>query len=96
LFLQSAVPREVVARMLRNLKEIHRNVQAWPRLLPVMQRLVVLLPQAWEERRDRGLLYAELGLFDAAARDLRTYLDQVDDAPDREMVAQRLAALPHP
>jgi regulator of sirC expression with transglutaminase-like and TPR domain len=96
LFLQAAVPREVVARMLRNLKEIHRSAQAWSRLLPVMQRLVVLLPQAWEERRDRGLLHAELGMFDAAARDLRTYLDQVDDAPDRELVAQRLAALPHP
>ena len=96
LFLQAAAPREVVARMLRNLKEIHRSAQAWPRLLPVMQRLVVLLPQAWEERRDRGLLHAELGMFDAAALDLRTYLAQVDDAPDREMVAQRLAALPHP
>ena len=96
LFLQAAAPREVVARMLRNLKEIHRSAQAWPRLLPVMQRLVVLLPQAWEERRDRGLLHAELGMFDAAALDLRAYLAQVDDAPDREMVAQRLAALPHP
>ena len=96
LFLQAAAPREVVARMLRNLKEIHRSAQAWPRLLPVMQRLVVLLPQAWDERRDRGLVQAELGMFDAAALDLRTYLAQVDDAPDREMVAQRLAALPHP
>ena len=96
LFLQSAAPREIVARMLRNLKEVHRNTRNWQRLLPVMQRLVVLLPQAWEERRDRGLLYAELGLLDAAAQDLTLYLEQVRDAPDRAMVAQRLAALPHP
>jgi len=96
LFLQSAMPREIVARMLRNLKEIHRSAQNAARLLPVMQRLVVLLPQAWEERRDRGLVYADLGLADEAANDLRTYLDQVSDAPDRAMVAQRLAALPHP
>jgi regulator of sirC expression with transglutaminase-like and TPR domain len=96
LFLQSATPRETVARMLRNLKEIHRNAKNWPRMLPVMQRLVVLLPQAWDERRDRGLLYAELGVFHEAARDLRTYLEQVADAPDRTMVALRLAALPHP
>jgi regulator of sirC expression with transglutaminase-like and TPR domain len=96
LFLQAAAPREIVARMLRNLKEIHRGAQDWPRLLPVMQRLVVLLPQAWEEQRDRGMLYAELGLFDAASADLRTYLAQAGDAPDREMVSQRLAALPHP
>ena len=96
LFLQAAAPREIVARMLRNLKEIHRAAQDWPRLLPVMQRLVVLLPQVWEERRDRGMLYADLGLFDAAAADLRTYLAQASDAPDRETVSQRLAALPHP
>ena len=96
LFLQSATPREIVARMLRNLKEIHRGTQSWSRLLPVMQRLVVLLPQAWEERRDRGLLYAELGRVDEAASDLRSYLDEVSDAPDRAMVVQRLGALPHP
>ena len=96
LFLQAATPREIVARMLRNLKEIHRSALNWASLLPVMQRLVVLLPQAWEERRDRGLVYAELGRADEAALDLRAYLEQVSDAPDRAMVAQRLAALPHP
>ena len=96
LFLQAATPREIVARMLRNLKEIERGAQNRARLLPVLQRLVVLLPQAWEERRDRGLLYAEMGRVDEAARDLRTYLEQAGDVPDRAMVAQRLAALPHP
>ncbi len=96
LFLQSATPREIVSRMLRNLKEIHRSAQNWQRLLPVMQRLVVLLPQAWEERRDRGLLYADLGRCDEAARDLETYLEQVSEAPDRAMVAQRIKALPRP
>jgi len=96
LFLQSATPRETIARMLRNLKEIHRGAHNPARLLPVMERLVVLLPQAWEERRDRGLLYAELGLVDAAAHDLRDYLEQVSDAPDRAMVAQRLATLSGP
>lgn len=96
LFLQAATPREIVARMLRNLKEIERGAQNRARLLPVLQRLVVLLPQAWEERRDRGLLYAEMGLVDEATRDLRAYLEQAGDVPDRAMVAQRLAALPHP
>ena len=40
--------------MLRNLKEIHRGNEDWRRLHAVMQRLVILLPGAWEERRDRG------------------------------------------
>jgi len=96
LFLQAASAREIVARMLRNLKEIHRGANDRPRLLQVLHRLVVLLPQAWDERRDRGLLCAELGLHDTAARDLRLYLERAGDAPDCAMVAQCLASLAGP
>lgn len=94
LFLQAATSREVIARMLRNLKEIHRTAHDWARLVAVQRRLVVLLPQAWEEWRDRGLALAELGQYDAAVSDLATYLQHVSDAPDREMIVKRLAALP--
>jgi regulator of sirC expression with transglutaminase-like and TPR domain len=93
LFLQPATDREVISRMLRNLKEIHRSTQDWPRLLQVLDRLIVLLPQAWEERRDRGMAYAELGVRDEAARDLSVYLERVSDAPDRSVVSARLASL---
>lgn len=93
LFLQSAPPRDVLARMLRNLKEIHRAAKDWGRLLQVQERLVVLLPDAWEERRDRGLVYGEIGARDAATRDLSAYLEHMPDAADRAMVAERLAQL---
>ena len=76
LFLQAAPPRDVLARMLRNLKEIHRSGRDWPRWLAVQDRLVILLPQAWDERRDRGLALGELGRFKAAVDDLEAYLGQ--------------------
>lgn len=93
LFLQSASPREVVARMLRNLKEIHRAAEDWARLLAVQQRLVILLPRDWDERRDRGLAHAELGAWDAAADDLDAYLDHTPQAADRRAIAERAAEL---
>jgi regulator of sirC expression with transglutaminase-like and TPR domain len=93
LFLQAAAPRDVIARLLRNLKEIHRSAEDWPRLLGVCERLVVLLPQAWEERRDRGLTQAELGHVDAAAADLAAYLKHRPDADDAAPLRQRLAEL---
>ena len=93
LFLQAATGREVLARMLRNLKEIHRGAADVPRLLAVLQRLVVLLPQIWEERRDRGIAYAELGDDAAATRDLTLYLENMPDAQDRQAIAERLAHL---
>ncbi len=93
LFLQTATARDVLARMLRNLKEVHRSAGETQRLLAVQQRLVVLLPRAWEERRDRGLTCAELGLVDAATRDLAAYLEHVPAAPDRALVEAQLLAL---
>lgn len=93
LFLQAAPPRDVLARMLRNLKEIHRAAHDGRRLLAVLERLVVLLPQAWEERRDRGLVYAEIGASDAAAADLAAYLEHAHQAQDRGAIAEQLATL---
>ena len=92
LFLQAAPPRDVIARLLRNLKEIHRTAEDWPRLLPVLERLVVLLPEAWDERRDRGLVRAELGRFAEAAEDLGGYLDHHPGADDAPALRRRLAA----
>jgi regulator of sirC expression with transglutaminase-like and TPR domain len=93
LFLQPATPREIVARMLRNLKEIHRSADDWMRLHAVLQRLVILLPEAWEERRDRGLAAAELGAVKSAVADLSTYLEQVPHAGDRAAIHDRLLEL---
>ena len=93
LFLQPAPARDVLARMLRNLKEIHRNAEDWPRLLAVLERLVVLLPGDWQERRDRGLANAAIGRTDRAADDLAAYLEHMPQAEDRGAIAERLRAL---
>ncbi|MEP7057812.1 MAG: tetratricopeptide repeat protein, partial [Caldimonas sp.] len=93
LLLQAAPPRDVLARMLRNLKEIHRAASDWPRLLAVSQRLVILLPEAWSERRDRGDAYAEMGCAAAAEADLAVYFEHAVGASDRDSVAARLALL---
>lgn len=94
-FLLAAPPREVVARMLRNLKEVFRSSQDAARLLGVAERLVILLPDAWEERRDRGLVHAALGARFPAMADLAGYLEHAPDAPDRPAIRKRLAELGH-
>jgi regulator of sirC expression with transglutaminase-like and TPR domain len=93
LFLQSASPRDVIARMLRNLKEIHRTHEDWPRLVAVLERLVILLPQALDELRDRGLAYAEMGRRDEAIADLSDYVQRARQASDRLAIAERLESL---
>ena len=93
LFLQAAPARDVLARMLRNLKEIHRTWEDWPRLLAVQQRLVLLLPGAAEEVRDRGLTFGELGRAEDAAADLDAYLALRPDAHDAPALAARACEL---
>ena len=93
LYLQSSPPRDIIARMLRNLKEIHWSQQDWQRLLAVSNRLIVLLPQAWAEYRDRGLTQAQLGDTRQAVKDLETYLANSHDALDIDAVAGRVNAL---
>jgi regulator of sirC expression with transglutaminase-like and TPR domain len=92
-YLQAMAARDIVARMLRNLKEIHRTRRDWKRLVAVEDRLLVLLPQAWDEYRDRGLAHVELGRLVPAVRDLETYLEQAGEEGDAGEIARRLAAL---
>ena len=93
LYLQPAAPREIIARMLRNLKEIHHTQEDWQRAIAVQDRLVVLLPEAWSEYRDRGLAHAGQGNNALAVRDLETYLTHAEDALDIDVIAERCAGL---
>ena len=90
LYLQACPPRDVLARMLRNLKEIFRSQEDWPRLLAVMDRLVVLLPHDMGERRDRGLVHAELGHAGQALADLQAYLEAQPLAADHGALQARM------
>ena len=93
LYLQACPPRDMLARMLRNLKEIFRSQEDWPRMLQVLDRLVVLLPEGWSERRDRGLVHAELGHVHEALQDLRLYLEAVPAGPDTVALRNRVSEL---
>ncbi len=93
LYLQGAKPRDILARMLRNLKEIHKTQEDWPRLIAVLDRLIVLLPDSWGDWRDRGLAYAELGHIQRAVPDLEMYLTKADDGLDLDAIAERVSEL---
>jgi regulator of sirC expression with transglutaminase-like and TPR domain len=93
LYLQSTPPRDIIARMLHNLKEIHRTQEDWPRMLAVQERLIVLLPESWPEYRDRGLAHAEMGNTEQALADLECYLVHSEDLVDVNAIADRVDEL---
>jgi regulator of sirC expression with transglutaminase-like and TPR domain len=91
--LQPAASREVLARMLNNLKAIYLQTERWQRLLAVQQRLVVLLPGQPDELRDRGFAYARLDYLRPALEDLEAYLDECPEAVDATVVEAQLTEL---
>lgn len=93
LYLQASPPRDIIARMLRNLKEIHTSQEDWSRLIAVQDRLLVLLPQAWGEYRDRGMAHAEAGHAGNALKDLETYLANAQEGHDVKAIAARAAEM---
>lgn len=96
LYLQSCLPRDVLTRMLRNLKEIYQTQQDWPACLAVLDRILVLWPESWAERRDRGLVHAELGNAGQALSDLQAYLDAEPLAADQGALQARIKEIASP
>ncbi|MCA3217989.1 MAG: tetratricopeptide repeat protein [Burkholderiales bacterium] len=92
-YLRPASERDILARLLRNLKAIHWNVGEWVAALEVQQRLVAVLPDEPVERRDRALLYERLECPRAAADDLVAYLSMRPDPQDAREMRERLMHL---
>lgn len=92
-FLEPATNRQILARVLRNLKGIYREKEEPERMLQVLNRILVLSPNASAELRDRGFVYQRLEAFRAALQDLSAYLEREPDAPDAEDVREAAAEL---
>lgn len=92
-FLEPATPRQIVTRVLRNLKSVYMNANKHELALDVMHRMLLVVPEAVEELRDRGLLYAQLDCFRAASGDLQNYLRRRPDAPDAMEIHGRVVEL---
>lgn len=85
--------RQILARMLLNLKGIWLSREEWAKALAVIERLLAIEPSAPGEVRDRGIVRARLGAWAEAARDIEAYLRARPDAPDAETVRHHLRAV---
>ncbi|MBI2316764.1 MAG: tetratricopeptide repeat protein [Betaproteobacteria bacterium] len=81
-FLEAATPRQIIARMLRNLKNIYVQTNKLETALAVMHRMLLVVPESAEELRDRGIIYQQLECSRAALSDLQNYLRRRPEAPD--------------
>ena len=66
--------RQILVRMLLNLKRLYVRWRSFPQARAVTDLLLALSPSAATELRDRGLLAYHMNDFPAALRDLEEYL----------------------
>ena len=92
-FLEPASNRQILARLLRNLKGVYREKDQPERLLAVLNRMIVVAPDSAAELRDRGFVYRQLECWRPALQDLSEYLQREPEAADQDDVRAKLVDL---
>jgi len=89
----SARKKDILVRMLRNLKAIYLEKRDHDHALSVMEWIILLTPDDAAELRERGLLFRELECFRAAREDLERYLQLAPAAADADEIRRHVVGL---
>ena len=87
--------RQFLARMLNNLKVSYWRREQWDKVVPVIDRLLVLDPGAGGELRDRGFALSNQGEVARGLADWERYLTDFPNALDHEQVKGQLRRVRH-
>jgi regulator of sirC expression with transglutaminase-like and TPR domain len=85
-YLKPASRKDILVRLLQNLKGIYLNARDDARALAAIERIIMIRPNAFDEVRDRGMLLARVGRVEEAIVDLQRYLSSMPDATDATRV----------
>jgi regulator of sirC expression with transglutaminase-like and TPR domain len=95
--LQPCTTRQIVSRLLNNLKRTYVNLRSFPHAMTATRVLLALDPTLDADLRDRGLLAYHLREFPQALRDLEEYLRRSDtaheDTDERDQIWEHVAGL---
>jgi regulator of sirC expression with transglutaminase-like and TPR domain len=91
--LSGVTRRQMLTRMLVNLKQIYANAQDDVRSLRIQEFLLAINPWSFDEMRDRGLIRARLGDIPGALDDLETYVAHAGPADDAARIAEMIQRL---
>jgi regulator of sirC expression with transglutaminase-like and TPR domain len=91
-FLEPAGKKDMLVRLLKNLKAIYLNAGEDAKALAAIERILLLRPVA-VELRDRGMLLARSGRAEEAVADLEEYLTRTPDATDARRVRNMIEHL---
>ena len=85
--------RQILVRLLSNLKAIYLRGEAFDKARQVLDLLIAAMPEYAEEYRHRGLVHLRQLNHRAAKADLETYLRLEPDSPESEQVKKQLVLI---
>ncbi len=91
--LKAAGSRHILARILRNLKNIHMNAADWPRALAALDRILMIEPRSIEELLERANLHEQLECFTAALEDFQSFLTLAPEHTGAEAAREAVVRL---
>ena len=91
--LNPARPKEILIRMLRNLKAIYLQTHNDMKAFQMLHCILTLDPGSTAELRERGLLYEALGNTDRAAEDLERYLEHSPGPETERIIGNKIKKL---
>jgi regulator of sirC expression with transglutaminase-like and TPR domain len=91
--LRASRKREILARMLTNLKLIYVQAKMYRQALAVVERLQMVSPETTGEHRDRAALLMQLDRLAEAIAETETYLRLAPKATDADEARERLHLL---
>jgi regulator of sirC expression with transglutaminase-like and TPR domain len=84
--LRPAGRKDMLVRMLSNLKGVYLNARDDARALAAVERILMIRPDAEHERRDLGMILARMGRVPEAVEALESYLERAPTTQDAERV----------
>jgi regulator of sirC expression with transglutaminase-like and TPR domain len=91
--IQPASHRDILTRLLYNLKKIYFDEDDLELAIETVNLLLLINPNSAEEYRDRGLIYQQLEAFRASLADLTHYLELAPKANDAQLVRNMISEL---
>ena len=92
-FLHTVTRRQLLTRMLNNLRQIYKVGRDFKRALVVVDLVLAVHPRSAEDMKERAILRYALGQLRGAAEDLETYVRMAPDASDADEMRQTALTL---
>lgn len=93
LWLEPVSNRQLLTRILANLKNIYIHKGDYLRALSACDRIVMLAPDTALERKDRGIVHLHLKHYTRAIRDFTAYLELAPHSEDAEDVRRQIKTI---